>query len=165
MKERLIRLHAKLALTAIALLIGAGHATAADNHAQIKAREEVERSVHEMVAAYANNEVDKYFSYYGDDLLVCCNQGEPWSKQAYYSYWKQAVGKGGGMAKAEVTRLEIRASQDGHTAVVFFQMPSVRRMPAAGQDPNVTFNMTETWMKDGGRWHVKGIAFSLAAND
>lgn len=144
-----------------ATLIGAGEAWA-DTAAQNKAKQEVDRSVHAIVAAYATTDVDKYFSYYADDMVICCSRGEPWSKQAYYTLWKQNVAKGGGVAQAEVTNLTINVSASGDTAVAFYQMPCVRRMPAAGQDPNVTYNMTETWMKRGGKWRVEGLAFSVA---
>jgi ketosteroid isomerase-like protein len=151
---------ARISLVA-ALLLGAAQATA-DTSAQSKAKQEVDRSVHEIVVAYEKNDLDKYFSYYDDGLLICCLRGEPWSKQAYYDLWKELIAKGGGVAKAEVTNLEIRVSPSADAAVAFYQMPVIRRMPAAGQDPNVTYNMTEVWMKSAGKWHVQSLAFSVA---
>ena len=143
--------------------IGAGQAWA-DTAAQNKAKQEVDRSVHAIVAAYATTDVDKYFSYYADDLLICCFRGEPWSKQAYYTFWKQNVASGGGVAHAEVTNLTINVSPSGDSAVAFYQMPCVRRMAAAvaGQDPNITYNMTETWVKRAGKWRVVGLGYSVA---
>jgi ketosteroid isomerase-like protein len=155
-----IRTCAKISVTAAAL-IASVHATA-DTSAQSKARRDVDRSVHEIVVSYEKNDLDKYFSYYDDNMLICCLRGEPWSKQAYYELWKQLIANGGGVAKAEVTNLEIRISPSADAAIAFYQMPVVRRMPAAGQDPNVTYNMTEVWMKSAGKWHVEGLAFSVA---
>jgi len=144
-----------------AVLLGGGFAIA-DTSAQSKAKQEVDRSVHEIVAAYATTDMDKYFSYYADNMLICCSGGEPWSKQAYTDLWKPLVAKGGGVAKAEVTNLEIRVSPNADAAVAFYQMPCVRRMATAGQDPNVTYNMTEVWMKHAGKWQVESLTFSVA---
>jgi ketosteroid isomerase-like protein len=148
------------ALLAVAL-VGSGFARA-DTPAQDKAKQEVDRYVHEIVAAYATTDMDKYFSYYADNMLICCSRGEPWSKQAYSDLWRPLVAKGGGVEKAEVTNLEIRVSPNADAAVAFYQMPCVRRNPAAGQDPNITYNMTEVWMKHAGKWQVASLTFSVA---
>ena len=136
---------------------------AADNAAQKKATKEVDRAVHEIVAAYATTDVDKYFSYYADDMAMCCSRGEPSNKQTYYTGWKANIEKGGGVSKAEVQDLRLQASPRGDAVVSNYHMVCERRKPNPDQTPNVTYNMTEVWMpQQDGQWKVVSLTFSTA---
>jgi ketosteroid isomerase-like protein len=141
-------------------------ARAADMAAQKKAEAEVRQAVHDIVTAYATTDVDKYFSYYADDMSICCSGGEWWSKQAYYKLWKDLTAQGGGQKAAAVKDLRVQVSANGDAAIATYLMPCVRRKVAEGQSAEITYNMTDVWMRNpAGQWKVQNVTFSTAKAD
>lgn len=136
---------------------------AADAAAQKQAEAEVTRAVHEMVAAYATTDVDKYFSYYADDMSLCCRGTEQWStKKDYYEAWKANIARGGGVTKSAVVDLRVQVSLSADMAITSYQMPVTRKMAREGQAPEITYNMLLVWVKRNGRWIVDNLVFSAA---
>jgi ketosteroid isomerase-like protein len=123
---------------------------------------QVERVTRQWIAAYAGGPatLDKYFSYYADDLTILIAPGR-WTKAEYYKFWKQVNADGGGTAAAAVNDLRVQVSATGDAAAVTFQMPVTRRGSlAAGLDREVVWNMAAVWFKQpDGRWLIKSIAY------
>ena len=59
----------------------------ADLHAAIKAFDH----------AYANNDVEKYFSFYADDAVVYVGGGSRVDMAAYHDMWTELMEAGGGV--------------------------------------------------------------------
>ena len=100
-----------------------------------KAEQEVRDAVKQIVAAYAANDVEKYFSFYAQDMTVLRATGR-WTHQGYHERWKQIVGSGGGVASADVVDLQVQMSPSGDSAVASYQMPVKPRYATSG--PNVS---------------------------
>ena len=73
-----------------------------------KGEQEIRAAVKQIVAAYAANDVEKYFSFYAPDMTVLRATGR-WTTQGYHDRWKQIVGSGGGVASADVVDLQPKA--------------------------------------------------------
>ena len=132
------------------------------------AEEEVTAAVEGIVAAYGGGPatLEKYFSYYADDMSVLHERGR-WSKDSYYKMWSALNARGGGVASAKVEDLQVQVSPLGDAAVTTYEMPVIERFPGgvvpAGESPNVTWNMSEVWYKVSGKWVVKSLSFSRLA--
>lgn len=135
----------------------------ADAAAQKKAEEEVGRAVHEIIAAYATTDLDKYFSYMAEDMSACCLGGAWITKQDYETGWRPLVQRGGGVSKSAVVDLRIQVSPGGDAAIANFQMPVTSRNPAQGQDPETRYNVTQVWMRNGGRWQLANYTWQTGA--
>lgn len=134
-------------------------------HNGTAAEKEVTAAVKGIVAAYSGGpaSLEKYFSYYADDMSVIYQRGR-WSKDSYYKMWSALNASGGGVASAEIEDLQVQVSPLGDAAVTTYEMPVVRRFPGgvvpAGESSNVTYNMTDVWYKVKGKWVVKSLSFS-----
>jgi ketosteroid isomerase-like protein len=132
---------------------------AADEAARKKAEREVAQAVHELNAAYASEDVDKYFSYYAEDMDKCCGRGGWDTKQNYYKTWKEMVASGNGLAKAEARDLRIQVSPKGDAAIAAFKLHCERLRTAEGQSPTITYHMTQVWMNRNGKWEIANITY------
>lgn len=132
---------------------------AADVAAQKQAEREVAQAVRELNAAYASDDVDKYFSYYADDMDKCCGRGGWDTKQNYYSTWKQMVASGNGLAKAEARDLRIQVSPKADAAIAAFKLHCERLQVAEGQSPTIAYHMTQVWMQRDGKWQIANITY------
>lgn len=123
------------------------------------AKAEVERAVTDFVAAYGGGAamLEKYFGYYADDMSVMQPAGR-WSKQAYYTMWKDTTTKGNGTASASIKDLVVQISPGNDVGIATFQMPTVYNSPQ-GPRPPVTWNLSTTWFKQGGTWTIKSVTF------
>lgn len=157
-------------LALIGLLTGAviyiGSAFAQQTHKA--AEQEVTAAVQAIVAAYGGGPatLEKYFSYYADDMSVLHQRGR-WSKDSYYKMWSALNAKGGGVASARIEDLQVQVSPLGDAAVTTYEMPVTEKFPGgvvpAGESANVTWNMSEVWYKVKGKWVVKSLSFSMLA--
>jgi len=146
------------AITIFGLMLASPVANAAQN---AKAQAEVDKAVHEIVAAYGEGPagLEKYFTYYADDMTVYRSNGR-WTKADYYKLWSDLNGKGGGVSSAEIRDLQIQISPAGDAAVTTYEMPVTRRgQLQPGQDPNVVWYMSEVWFKEKGKWLVSSLFF------
>ena len=125
-------------------------------------------AVNGIVAAYGGGPatLEKYFSYYADDMSVLHQSGR-WSKDSYYKMWSALNARGGGVASAKIEDLQVQVSPLGDAAITTYEMPVIERFPGgvmpAGESPNVTWNMSEVWYKVKGKWVVKSLSFSRLA--
>lgn len=149
-------LKALLILTSGMLIAPAAFANAA---AQKKAEREVTQAVHELNAAYASEDVDKYFSYYAENMDKCCGRGGWDTKQNYYKTWKEMVASGNGLAKAEARDLRVQVSPKGDAAIAAFKLHCERLKTAEGQSPTITYHMTQVWMHRNGKWEISNITY------
>jgi len=131
---------------------------------------EVNKAVHDMVAAYGGGQamLESYFSFYADDVTIIRGASGRWDKAGYYTHWKEVNAQNGGVAAAEVQDLRIQVSPSGDAAVTTFLMPVTRKFPGGvvppGQDanPNITWNMSEVWFRESGKWKVKSLTYVMA---
>jgi ketosteroid isomerase-like protein len=129
-----------------------------------KAEQEVRDAVKQIVAAYAENDIAKYFAFYAPDMTVLRATGR-WTTQGYQDRWKQVVDGGGGVASADVVDLQVQVSPSGDSAVASYQMPVKPRYPnaeaAKGQATQIIYYMTDVYFRRNGQWKIVHLHWTV----
>jgi ketosteroid isomerase-like protein len=124
--------------------------------AESTAEAEVKSTVHEIVKAYNDNNYEKYFSMFADDITIFRGARGRWTKKEYHDGWKTVIEGGGGVASAGVEDLRVQMSPAEDSAVATYLMPVKSRFPGgvvpAGRKENIAYNMTEVWYRREGKW-------------
>jgi ketosteroid isomerase-like protein len=124
--------------------------------AESTAEAQVTSAVHETVKAYNDNDYEKYFSMFADDITIFRAARGRWTKKEYHDGWKAAIERGGGVASAGVEDLRVQMSPAEDSAVATYLMPVKSRFPGgvvpAGRNENIVYNMTEVWYRREGKW-------------
>jgi ketosteroid isomerase-like protein len=142
------------AVYSIAFLALAVPAVYAGPQADIRALEQA------WNAAYAANDLDKYFSYYSDDATLWFPDGRT-DIPSYKKMWTEYIGSGGGIRAATLSDLHVRLSPRGDTAVASYLLH------LKSQDPGKpvvaeTYQETDVWFKLDGGWKVTHVHYSKA---
>ena len=90
----------------------------ADLHAAIKAFDH----------AYANNEVEKYFSFYADDATAYFGNARV-DIAAYHEMWTELMAAGGGVELNEMSDLQVQVMPGGDGAVATSFIDNRTRSP------------------------------------
>lgn len=114
-------------------------------------------------AAYAANDLDKYFSYYADDLTQWWPSGRV-SFASYRESWSKFVKSGGRVEAADVSDLEVQLSPSGDTAIATYQL-KVRTRSPKGDVTDEENQETDVWFRRGGRWTIVHLHYSPAPKD
>ncbi|WP_298289460.1 nuclear transport factor 2 family protein [Novosphingobium sp.] len=133
-----------------------------ESSVQARARADVEALVRQVAAAYSRNDLQAYFSYFDDDIMIWNGPNARWVKQDYVTRWTKVVGEGGGVSSLTVEDLQLRVSPKGDAVIATFAMPVIGRkngMPAASE-PTVIYHMTEAWFKQGSHWSMAHMHWS-----
>jgi ketosteroid isomerase-like protein len=145
----------KYLLVGFAGLLLAG-AVMADHHASIEA--EVRDTVTAFNAAYAENRVDDYFSYYADDAVVYF-YGARQDLDAYYVEWKEMAAAGGAVEKNDMSDLRIQVMPGGDVAVASYFVDYRFRSPQGDISTAKAFE-SEVWRKSDGAWKIVHLHYS-----
>ena len=111
-------------------------------------------------AAYAVNDLDKYFAFYSDDATLWFPEGRT-NIPSYKKMWTEYVGSGGGIRAAKLSDLHIRFSPLGDTAIASYELH------LKTQDPgkpivNEDYQETDVWFKLNGAWKITHVHYSPA---
>lgn len=136
---------ALLSVSALAEHHGAKHD---DLHAAIKAFD----------AAYANNDVEKYFSFYADDATVFFG-GERVDVDAYHEMWTGLIEAGGGVELNEMSDLRVQVLPGGEAAVSTSFIDNRTRSPDGSTTSSKAFE-TDVWQKVDGEWKIVSLHYS-----
>ena len=111
-------------------------------------------------AAYAANDLDKYFSYYAADLTQWWPSGRV-SLEAYRTQWTAFVKGGGRVEAADVSDLQVQVDASGNTAVATYRL-NVRTRSAKGEVSGEENQETDVWFRRDGRWQIVHLHYSPA---
>ena len=139
-----------LVASLIPLVAVAGH------HGPVEA--EVTGTVKAFNKAYADNEVDNYFSYYADSAVVYF-YGARQDIAAYHDEWAEIVGAGGAVEKNELSDIRIQVMPGGDVAVATYFVDYQLRMPDGEVSTSKAFE-SEVWQKIDGEWKVVTLHYS-----
>ena len=148
-----------LAIVAVLTILGAMTGKVQQTPAAQKAEAEVRAALMDFAASYGKNDVEKYFSYYADDLITWWPGGRRMEKETYHKSWAENVAKGGGNTTAEVTDLKIHVAPSGDAAVTSYLLKvQIKNGPPTRQ--TAEYQMSPTWFKRNGKWQVVHLQFS-----
>jgi ketosteroid isomerase-like protein len=121
---------------------------------------EIEHLEHAVNDAYAANKLDKYFSYYADDL-VAIFYNERTTLPAYRKFWSEYIGAGNAVTSVKLADMMIRVSPGGDVAVASYQI-DVGNRHADGKVTDEHAFETDVWLKRRGTWKIAHAHYALA---
>lgn len=114
--------------------------------------------------AYADNDLETYFSFYADDATLMTSDGKQQTVKQYYDEWRALIEAGGGVIEADARHPRTIRVIGDHTAIVMFNdFPGTYRYPTdtPGEFVTVTSVWTETdvWSLVGGEWKIVHVHY------
>ena len=125
----------------------------ADLHAAIKAFDH----------AYANNDVEKYFSFYADDATAYFGDGRV-DIAAYHEMWIGLMEAGGGVELNEMSDLQVQVMPGGDVAIATSFIDNRTRSPDGTTATSRAFE-TDVWQKIDGKWQIISLHYSGISAD
>lgn len=132
----------------------AGAADTAPVEKQIAAAERA------MNAAYAANDVDKYFSYYAEDMDAIF-YGARTNYTDYRKSWTESVKAGNVVASLKMNDVKVQVLPGGTAAVASYQI-EVTYKHADGKTGTDKAFETDVWVKGKQGWKVQHAHYALA---
>ena len=123
------------------------------------AEQEVRAFEQEYNAAYAANDLPKYFSYLAPDFMQWLPSGRT-DKASYEKSWTRFITGGGKVLSAELSDVQIKVGPGNDTAVASYLL-HVKTHSARG-DSDDTYQETDVLFKRGGAWKVVYLHYSEA---
>jgi ketosteroid isomerase-like protein len=111
--------------------------------------------------AYANNDVEVYFSFYADDATVYF-YGARQDISAYHEQWTALMEAGGGVEKNDMSDLQVQVMPSGDVAIGTSFIDNRTRSPDGTTTTSKAFE-TDVWQKIDGEWKIISLHFSEIA--
>jgi amidase len=108
--------------------------------------------------AYANNDVEKYFSYYADEATVYFGDGRV-DMAAYHEMWTGLMAAGGGVELNEMSDLQVQVMPSGDVAISTSFIDNRTRAPDGTRSTSRAFE-TDVWQKIDGKWKIISLHYS-----
>jgi ketosteroid isomerase-like protein len=122
---------------------------------------DIERLETEFNAAYAANDLDKYFGYYSDDAILWFPEGRT-DIPAYKKEWTAFIKSGGKILACTMSDKHLRLSPQSDAAIASYLL----HVKTQAEDKKVTdevYQETDVWFKAAGGWKIAHVHYSLAA--
>jgi ketosteroid isomerase-like protein len=107
--------------------------------------------------AYANNEVDTYFSFYAKDVTLYYF-GERQSLGEYNKEWHEMVAAGGGVVRNDISDVQVQVLPGGDAAVATYFVDNQTRS-ADGEVTAAKAFETDVWQKAHGEWKIISLHY------
>jgi ketosteroid isomerase-like protein len=130
-----------------------------EERARIKA--EILELEDQLDEAYESNDLDRYWSFYADDLTQLWDSGRVTLEQ-YKKDWTALVEGGGGVVESRSEDVHVRVSPLGDSAVVTYPL-FARYRGADGTESAALYYETDVWFRQDGGWKMVHYHFSTAA--
>lgn len=116
---------------------------------------ELEKQVN---AAYAANDLPKYFSFYARDLTQWFTTGRT-DLPTYEKQWSHFIDTGNRIEAADVSDLEVQVGPDGDAAVATYLL-QVKTYLKNGTVTNEKNQETDVWFKRDNGWKIVTVHYS-----
>ena len=157
-------------LTLFAVLLLSGACVSCTSHSRPAPISDNERAMIEaeilelesqLDKVYQSNDLDKYWSFYADDLTQFWDSGRVTLEQ-YRKDWTALIEAGGGVVETRTEDVQIKVSPMGDAAVVTYPIFARYRGPDGTESANQYYE-TDVWFLRDGRWTMVHYHFSSAA--
>ncbi|MGH9322768.1 MAG: YybH family protein [Vicinamibacteria bacterium] len=119
---------------------------------------EVKNLVIAFNQAYEKNDLEKYFSYYADDVTQWFESGRA-GLPDYKKSWSELIEGGGGVEKNELSDIRVQVSPGGDAAVATYVVDVVTR-GVDGKKTRERAYETDVWFKRGGTWKIAHLHYN-----
>jgi ketosteroid isomerase-like protein len=121
--------------------------------------QEIRQLEADINAAYAANDLPKYFAYYADDFRGLFPEG-PTTLAEYRKEWTDFIHSGGAIQSFTYTQLQVQVSPGADAAVASYRASVKTKNP--GKDPTVEkYLETDVFFKRAGQWKLVEVHYSL----
>jgi ketosteroid isomerase-like protein len=110
--------------------------------------------------AYANNDVEKYFSFYADDATVYFGDDARVDVAAYHEMWTGLMAAGGGVELNEMSDLQVQVLPCGDVAISTSFIDNRTRSPDGATSTSRAFE-TDVWQKIDGKWQIISLHYTV----
>lgn len=124
------------------------------------AAEQVRRLEQAVNAAYAANDLPRYFSFYAPELTQWWPEGRV-DLPAYQKRWRAFVGGGGRVLAAKISDLVVQVSPDSDAAVASYRL-HVETRDEHGTVTTDELQETDVLFEEAGAWKIVHLHYSLA---
>ena len=114
----------------------------------------------EFNAAYAANDLDKYFGYYSDDAVLWFPEGRT-DIPSYKKEWAEFIKSGGQIQTATLSDLQVRFSPVGDSAVASYLL-HLKTQQADKKVLDEVYQESDVWLKVTGGWKIAHVHYSHA---
>ena len=121
---------------------------------------DIRRLEDEFNAAYAANDLDKYFGFYADDAILWFPDGRT-DVPAYKKEWTEYIRGGAALEQAKLSDLHVRTSPLGDTAIASYLLHVRTREPGKPVSDE-DFQETDVWFKTGAGWKITHVHYAPA---
>jgi ketosteroid isomerase-like protein len=112
----------------------------------------------EFNAAYAANDLDKYFGYYSDDAVLWFPEGRT-DIPSYKKEWTEFIKAGGRIQECTVSDLQVRFSPQGDAAIASYLL-HVKTLQVDRKVLDEVFQETDVWFKGAGGWKIAHVHYA-----
>lgn len=132
----------------------------ADHHGVKKGAEnaDLHAAINAFDHAYANNDVEHYFSFYADDATVYFGDSRV-DIAAYHEMWTGLMAAGGGVERNEMSDLQVQVMPSGDVAISTSFIDNRTRSPDGTTATSRAFE-TDVWQKIDGKWKIISLHYS-----
>src|SRR3984893_15913509 len=113
----------------------------------------------EFNAAYAANDLDKYFGYYSDDAVLWFPEGRT-DIPSYKKEWTELIKAGGRIQECTVSDLQVRFSPQSDAAIASYLL-HVKTLQVDRKVLDEVFQETDVWFKGAGGWKIAQVHYAL----
>ncbi len=114
----------------------------------------------EFNAAYAANDLDKYFGYYSDDAILWFQEGRT-DIPSYKKEWTAYIKSGARIEVGTTSDMHVRISPLGDTAIASYLL-HLKTVEADKKVTDKVFQETDVWFKTAGGWKITYVHYSDA---
>jgi ketosteroid isomerase-like protein len=112
-------------------------------------------------AAYAANDLDKYFGYYSDDAVLWFPEGRT-DVPSYRKMWTAYIKGGARLQSCTLSDVHLKFSPAGDAAVASYLL-RVKTLEANQKKTDEVFQETDVWFKSAGGWKITQVHYSAVS--
>jgi ketosteroid isomerase-like protein len=145
----------KLALLSLALLW-----FVAPVPSRAGAEADIDRLEQDFNAAYAANDLDKYFGFYTEDAVFWFPEGRT-DVPSYKKEWSAFLGAGGGIKAGKTSDMHVKFSPLDDTAIASYVLHLTTR-ETNRKVHTEDYQETDIWFKTDAGWKITHVHYSAA---
>jgi ketosteroid isomerase-like protein len=111
-------------------------------------------------AAYAANDLDKYFGYYTDDAILWFPEGRT-DIPSYKKEWTEYIKSGAQILAGTMADTHVRFSPQGDTAIASYEL-HLKTQEADKKVKDEVFQETDVWFKTAAGWKIAHVHYAPA---
>src|ERR1700691_6093261 len=123
-------------------------------------RADIDRLEKDFNAAYAANDLYKYFVYYAEEAVLWFPEGRT-DVASYRKMWTAYIKSGAQLKSAELSDYHVKISPQGDSATASYLL-RVKTLEANKKMTDELFQETDVWFKAAGGWKVAHVHYANA---